>query len=711
MIFLPSPERLPLRATVELTGTLSCEPTPTSLKKKRSLLDWSTSASWKKTRWIGYGALLCSLAAGAEARTYVVSPQGDDQGPGTRTQPLQTISAAAAKAMPGDTVLVLEGTYRERVDPPRGGEAGKRITYRGEPGKRVFIKGSALWQPEWRDEGDGLFSAQPADKLFDDHSPDYVDHHNPFRVQLASTPWERDGRQEVNRGFGGDPEMFYSCGQVFVSGKPYREVPYQRELAAGHWFFDGQSGRIYVHFGQLKPGEQQVEISTRRRIFAPSKRGLGYITVEGFVMEHCGNQYPTNFWVENRWAQKGALGLGAGHHWIVRKNIIRYCKTFAIDAGYVDRRSPSQYRVNDNLIEQNYILENGSAGILSNRSENLVIRDNVIAFNNTLRFFEIKRWEQAGIKCHGFKNGHIHHNYVANNYLTYGVWLDNQFPDSRVSHNVIVNNERAGIFLEMSDYDYDRLLVDHNVVVGNHENAVYIHDASGATFAHNLFACTPAANSLGHRDSGQAVYIRQASARTKTYHHSFFNNLFINNHQLVDVDYPSHRGGPQRFEHNVYDSEPDARRFAINKLSEKPSPWEDQEFMEKISTELGAESPGAEQLTGRRRARLAFSEWQVFWRYHGLANDIASQLQVGSQATYDAKQQRLMLDISYQPAGGGSTDVAGLDTDFFGRPLPKKQNAKAGPFQALQTGKNMFEVWSGLLILQPGQLPSQGFNR
>ena len=88
--------------------------------------------------------LACMLGLGErlDATTYFVAPSGDDARLGTREEPLRTISAAADKAVAGDTVLVLEGVYRERVTPPRGGSEGKPIIYRGEPGKRVIVKGS-----------------------------------------------------------------------------------------------------------------------------------------------------------------------------------------------------------------------------------------------------------------------------------------------------------------------------------------------------------------------------------------------------------------------------------------------------------------------------------------------------------------------------------------------------------------------------------------
>lgn len=607
--------------------------------------------------------------------------------------------------MPGDTVLVLEGTYRERVTPRRGGLPNKPIRYVAEAGKRVFIKGSEIWTPKWRDEGNGIFSGIPEDRLFNDRSPEYVDGYNPFKVKLSSTPWQRDGKPEVDRGFGGDPDLMYTCGQVFVDGKRMREVPYRAEVEAGHWFYDSADDRIYVGFPEGGPVGKEVEITTRRRIFAPRKRGLGYITVQGFVMEHCGNQYPTNFWSEVKWGQKGAIGIEAGHHWIIRRNVVRYAKTFAIDAGYVDQNSDPKLAISNNIIEENYIVDNGSAGILSNRSKKLIIRGNVISNNNTMRFFELKRWEQAGIKCHHFTNGYIHHNYIADNQLTYGIWLDNQFADSRISHNVIVNNDRAGIFLEMSDYQYDRLLVDHNLLLGNRENAVYIHDASGATFVHNLFANTPPG-----RRGGQAFFVRQATNRTRTGYYKVFGNLFVDNHKLIDVNYPSHRSGPQQFNENVYDGHRDSVRFAINKMSDKPAPWSDDEFQAKLLDEVDSLHLNVSSAFSNGTFSMKATQWTTFWQYHGLMNDTASQFYDGGEAIYDKTNQRLTLKNMPAPMFTAAGGTRGVDTDFFAQPLAGDHKIIAGPFQNLKSGTSEFAIWSGLPLLEPDTLPNQQFN-
>ncbi len=100
-------------------------------------------------------ALLPQLACAAE---FHVATHGDDAHPGTRRKPLRTIQRAADLAQPGDTITVQAGTYRERINPPRGGISdSQRIVYQVAPGAQVEIKGSEIvkgWlkvQPDvWR---------------------------------------------------------------------------------------------------------------------------------------------------------------------------------------------------------------------------------------------------------------------------------------------------------------------------------------------------------------------------------------------------------------------------------------------------------------------------------------------------------------------------------------------------------------------------------
>ncbi len=86
-------------------------------------------------------ALLALCCMTAEAREYHVSAaNGSDANNGTEAAPFKTIGKAAEYAYPGDVITVHEGTYREWVNPPRGGESDtKRIIYRAAPGEKAEI--------------------------------------------------------------------------------------------------------------------------------------------------------------------------------------------------------------------------------------------------------------------------------------------------------------------------------------------------------------------------------------------------------------------------------------------------------------------------------------------------------------------------------------------------------------------------------------------
>lgn len=90
--------------------------------------------------------LILALTAHAGfAREFHVSVNGNDRDAGTATKPYKTISAAALVAQPGDVITVHAGVYRERINPPRGGESdAKRIIYQAAPGERVVITGSEI---------------------------------------------------------------------------------------------------------------------------------------------------------------------------------------------------------------------------------------------------------------------------------------------------------------------------------------------------------------------------------------------------------------------------------------------------------------------------------------------------------------------------------------------------------------------------------------
>lgn len=73
--------------------------------------------------------LAWGLALPLQATTYYTAVDGDDAHPGTAEWPWRTIQKAAITLHPGDTVIVREGIYDERITTLRGGtNEASRIT-------------------------------------------------------------------------------------------------------------------------------------------------------------------------------------------------------------------------------------------------------------------------------------------------------------------------------------------------------------------------------------------------------------------------------------------------------------------------------------------------------------------------------------------------------------------------------------------------------
>lgn len=92
---------------------------------------------------VAASATSVASATAGTSTLYVGGPGCSDSGPGSQGQPFCTISAAAAVAAAGQTVLVSAGTYQEDVKPAQSGTAGSPITYQAAPGATVVITGGS----------------------------------------------------------------------------------------------------------------------------------------------------------------------------------------------------------------------------------------------------------------------------------------------------------------------------------------------------------------------------------------------------------------------------------------------------------------------------------------------------------------------------------------------------------------------------------------
>src|SRR5258708_4023091 len=91
-----------------------------------------------KSSGLALGLFLVLLSR-TRAGEYFVSPAGNDAADGSLGAPFRTIAKALSMALPGDSVELRAGTYRELVNPPRSGTAGSPITIENYQGEQAVI--------------------------------------------------------------------------------------------------------------------------------------------------------------------------------------------------------------------------------------------------------------------------------------------------------------------------------------------------------------------------------------------------------------------------------------------------------------------------------------------------------------------------------------------------------------------------------------------
>ena len=632
--------------------------------------------------------LVVWLPAIARAETFHVSAQGNDAAAGTATAPFRTVQRGAEAAQPGDTVLVAPGIYRERVAPPRGGSEGKPIVFRSAARHKAVIKGSDEWTPEWRRQSDTIWSALVDPALFTDTA--HVDGGNPFEVALASTPWGREGRAEYERHLrkerAGNPkadkDLVYSLGQVFIDGNQVRQVPFRAEMEEqpDTWWYDRGSRELFVHRAAGGPQGCLVEITTRRRIFAPHTRGLGHIEIDGFVFEHCGNQYPTDFWMQEKpqFQQAGAVGTRSGHHWHIHHNVIRLANGVGLDLGLegnpaTDLETGGQKRPGSagrHVVEDNWILDNGCAGTAGYMADRVVLARNVIMGNNSLRFSGQKRWESGGLKLHRPNQSRIERNYIAANHGQWGIWLD-QGPgkETQVIGNVVIGHG-VGIDFEVGGAVAGKqALIADNVLIDN-DVGISFRECGGTDIVHNLI--------LGAKKA--AIECTMNVKRTDTWsaeNISVTNNILVvasGTAAAIDIT-PSDflRSEGRRFDGNLYRASPQEPRFAI-----------------------------------RGHDRMVFADWQRFWQKAngGQNGDAASLAVAGISYDYAPEARELVLRLPAEMTLPQCSPDPRVATDLFGKPFPAGTplgaGAPPGPFAGLHPGENRFTLWADSLPLSAG---------
>jgi alpha-N-arabinofuranosidase len=418
--------------------------------------------------------------AAVAGNTIHVSKKGLDTNNGSESSPLLTISAASKMALPGDVILVHEGTYREWIKPERGGTSDdKRIIYRAAPGEKVYIKGSERIT-NWVQLQPGVWMIELPNSFFGDY--------NPFALTISGG-WLEYGKWRHR-------------GAVYLNGASFYEVESVTELIVtkNTWqaYTDDTNTTINANFGDVDPNKELAEINVRESVFMPGRAGVNYITVDGFNI----TQAATNWTPPSLELQMGAIGPRLGKYWIIENCDISHSKACGIVLGSspgVDYADINAY--GEHIIRNNYIHHCGQAGLIGKYgATRSTITGNLIEEINYLR--EFGGWETAAIKFHHSVDTEISNNVirgVRNLFLCagFGIWIDFANQGTRISRNIIYDIDNYCIHLEMN---HGPMLLDNNIVIGDtygveargadfsqHRGGINT-STDGVVYAHNLFA-------------------------------------------------------------------------------------------------------------------------------------------------------------------------------------------------------------------------------
>lgn len=481
---------------------------------------------------------------------YYVSTKGNDSGDGSLSAPFRTINRAASVAVAGDTVKVFGGTYREWVNPKNGGTGEhNRIVYEAMEGEKPLIKGSEIVN-DWEKVEGTVWKKVLPNQLFGDWNPfalkvegdwletpttDYHVHLGDVYINGISL-FEAKSMEDL---YDNTPRI--TCCQN--SWRVEEELILHPEKTVYKWYavVEETTTTVFCNFQECDPNNELIEINVRPCCFYPKETGVNYITLRGFEIAQAACP-----WAPPTAHQIGMVGPHWSKGWIIENNHLHDAKCSAISLGKEEatghnlssrfgRKSGHRHQleavflalqngwsrelVGSHIVRNNVIHDCGQNGIVGHMGCIFSRVEHNHIYNIGVKH-EFWGHEMAGIKFHAAIDAMICENNIHN--CTLGIWMDWQTQGSRLTANLLYDNNRD-IMIEVSHGPY---LVDHNVFMSQY---AFDNWSQGGALVHNLF-CGKIRN-------------RQIFERTTPYHFP---------HSTAVAGYSEIYGGDDRYYNNIF---------------------------------------------------------------------------------------------------------------------------------------------------------------
>ncbi len=310
--------------------------------------------------------------------------------------PGDDLAALVAVNPPGTTFVLAAGVHRGHAIDPQDGQM-----FLGEPGS---VLSGAIVVASFV-ERDGIWFAEGQDAEGRFH-----------------------GECNADRPRCGYPE------DLFVDDRSLEHVGSVAAVGPGQWFFDHDRDTVYLGDD---PTDRIVELSVLPYAFRGDVDG---VTIQGMVIE----KYAVP-------AQQGAVDsrrdsndLVGGSDWSIIDNTVRWNHGVGIAA------------TTGAVVTGNLVYENGQLGVAA-KGAGVTFERNEIYGNNTAGFSA--GWEAGGSKF-AFTSGLVVRDNFVHDNAGAGLWTDIDNIDTRYEGNRVIDNDRMGIFHEIS---YDAVIIDNEV--------------------------------------------------------------------------------------------------------------------------------------------------------------------------------------------------------------------------------------------------------
>lgn len=291
------------------------------------------------------GVFLCvwgvALCEGAQGRTWHVSQQRLP-GIGEGLQ-LRTISEAAQRVEPGDTVVVHGGVYREAVVEEKSGTSERPIGFLAAAGEHVVVTGADRITEWERADPDRRIFSTVWPYRFITRNDRYAHPNDDYHLLI--------GRAE----------------QVFWNGYALHQVLARDQMSRGSFWVDLEAGRLYIWgYGNEEMDEVGVVEASTCDVIWESKGD--YVQVRGLRFRYAANR-----------AQQGAVRF-SGNHGLVEDCVFEKANG-----------SGAAFSGQDIVVRRCTFEDNGQLGFGASRAHRLLLTGCTVRSNNTKGFS--RDWE------------------------------------------------------------------------------------------------------------------------------------------------------------------------------------------------------------------------------------------------------------------------------------------------------------------------------